>query len=41
MEHLEQKEILVKESQDAEGYARHPQSLEEILEWESEQDWQE
>ena len=37
---LEQREIIAKERQDAEGYARHPQNLEEIEEWESEQDWE-
>jgi len=36
---LEQREIIAKERRDAEGYARHPQSIEEIEEWESEQDW--
>jgi antitoxin component of RelBE/YafQ-DinJ toxin-antitoxin module len=37
---LQQREIIAKEKRDAEGYARHPQSLEEIEEWESEQDWE-
>lgn len=37
---LEQREVIAKEKRDAEGYARHPQSLNEIEEWESEQDWE-
>jgi antitoxin component of RelBE/YafQ-DinJ toxin-antitoxin module len=38
---LEQREIIAKEQKDAQGYAQHPQSAEEIEEWESEQDWSE
>jgi antitoxin component of RelBE/YafQ-DinJ toxin-antitoxin module len=38
---LEQREIIAKERRDAEGYARYPQSAQEIEEWESEQDWEE
>ena len=37
---LEQREIIAKERQDADGYARNPQNPEEIEEWESEQDWE-
>ena len=37
---LEQREIIAKEIRDAEGYARYPQRLEEIEEWQSEQDWE-
>ena len=36
---LQQQAIIAKERQDAEGYAKHPQSPEEIEEWEPEQDW--
>ena len=38
---LQQREIIAKERQDAQGYAKHPQSSEEIEEWEAEQDWSE
>ena len=37
---LEQREIIAKEIRDADGYAKHPQQLGEIEEWESEQDWE-
>lgn len=37
---LEQREIIAQEIRDAEGYAKHPQRLEEIEEWQSEQDWE-
>jgi len=37
---LEQQETIAKERRDADGYAMHPQTLAEIEEWESEQDWE-
>jgi antitoxin component of RelBE/YafQ-DinJ toxin-antitoxin module len=37
---LEQREIIAQEIRDAEGYAKYPQRLEEIEEWQSEQDWE-
>ena len=38
---LEQREIIAKERQDAQGYLEQPQSAEDIKEWETEQDWEE
>jgi hypothetical protein len=38
---LQQREIIAKERQDAQGYAKHPQSLDEVQEWETEQHWAE
>jgi hypothetical protein len=32
---LQQREIIAKERQDAEGYAKYPQSLEELEGWET------
>ena len=36
---LQQREIIAKERQHAQGYLEHPQLPEEIEEWQSEQDW--
>jgi antitoxin component of RelBE/YafQ-DinJ toxin-antitoxin module len=36
---LQQRAIIAKERQDAEGYAKHPEDPEEVEEWEPEQDW--
>ena len=36
---LQQREIIAKERQDAQGYMDHPQQPEEIAEWQDEQDW--
>jgi antitoxin component of RelBE/YafQ-DinJ toxin-antitoxin module len=36
---LQQQEMIAKERQDAQGYAKQPQRPEEIEEWETEQDW--
>ncbi|HEV8369221.1 MAG TPA: hypothetical protein VGQ39_14805 [Pyrinomonadaceae bacterium] len=36
---LQQREIIARERQDAQGYKEHPQQPEEIEEWQSEQDW--
>ena len=36
---LQQREIIAKERRDAQGYSDHPQKLEEIEEWQDEQDW--
>jgi len=36
---LQQRAIIAKERQDAQGYTTHPQGREEIEEWEPEQDW--
>jgi antitoxin component of RelBE/YafQ-DinJ toxin-antitoxin module len=38
---LQQREIIAKERRDAQGYAQHPQSSNEIDEWQDEQHWQE
>jgi metal-responsive CopG/Arc/MetJ family transcriptional regulator len=38
---LDQERTIALERQHAEGYARHPQTVEEIEEWESEQEWPE
>ncbi len=37
--HLHRMEILVKEQQEREGYARHPQDLEEVTQWEAVAAW--
>jgi antitoxin component of RelBE/YafQ-DinJ toxin-antitoxin module len=36
---LQQREIIAKERQHAQGYMTHPQQPEEIAEWQDEQDW--
>jgi antitoxin component of RelBE/YafQ-DinJ toxin-antitoxin module len=36
---LQQREIIAKERRDAQGYVDRPQEVEEIEEWQSEQDW--
>ena len=36
---LQQREIIAKERQDAQGYLNHPQRPEEIEEWQDEQEW--
>lgn len=36
---LQQREIIAKERQHAQGYMAHPQQPEEIAEWQDEQDW--
>ena len=36
---LQQREIIAKERRDAQGYLEKPQQVEEIEEWQSEQDW--
>jgi metal-responsive CopG/Arc/MetJ family transcriptional regulator len=36
---LRQREIIAKERKHAQGYARQPQTSEEVSEWESEQEW--
>ena len=36
---LQQREIIAKERQHAQGYLDQPQQPEEIEEWQSEQDW--
>lgn len=38
---LQQREIIAKERRDAQGYAQHPQSSDEIDEWQDEQHWEE
>jgi antitoxin component of RelBE/YafQ-DinJ toxin-antitoxin module len=38
---LQQREIIAKERQDAQGYLNHPQRPEEIEEWQDEQEWSE
>jgi antitoxin component of RelBE/YafQ-DinJ toxin-antitoxin module len=38
---LQQREIIAKERQHAQGYMAHPQQPEEIAEWQDEQDWEE
>lgn len=36
---LQQREIIAKERQHAQGYMAHPQQPEEIAEWQDEQEW--
>jgi len=36
---LQQREIIAKERQHAQGYMTHPQHPEEIAEWQDEQEW--
>ena len=36
---LAQREIIALERKHAQGYALHPQTTEEVSEWESEQEW--
>ena len=36
---LQQREIIAKERQHAQGYMAHPQQPEEIEEWQDEQEW--
>ncbi len=36
---LRQREIIATERKHAQGYARHPQTSDEVGEWESEQEW--
>ena len=36
---LQQRAIIAKEREDAEGYAKQPQTAEEIEEWQPEEDW--
>lgn len=36
---LQQREIIAKERQHAQGYLAHPQQPDEIEEWRDEQDW--
>ena len=38
---LQQQEIIAKERRDAQGYTDHPQSSQEIEEWNDEQHWEE
>jgi antitoxin component of RelBE/YafQ-DinJ toxin-antitoxin module len=38
---VQQRDIIAKERQHAEGYAKHPQQPEEIEEWQDEQYWDE
>ena len=38
---IQQRDIIAKERQHAEGYAKHPQQAEEIEEWQDEQYWEE
>ena len=38
---LQQQEMIAREIRDADGYAKRPQSYEEVEEWEAEQHWDE
>ena len=38
---LQQQELIAKEIRDAAGYVKHPQSCEEVEEWQAEQHWDE